>query len=65
MVGFIHSTKRGPFVAIDDLQPMPVALPSESKAVGPTPEEPEIQELARFHLRPARVFTAETRRSQR
>jgi predicted nucleotide-binding protein len=29
-VGFIHSTKTGPFVALDDLQPMPVAAPSES-----------------------------------
>ena len=28
-VGFIHSTKTGPFVALDDLQPMPVAAPSK------------------------------------
>jgi predicted nucleotide-binding protein len=29
-VGFIHNTKTGPFVALDDLQPMPVATPSQS-----------------------------------
>ena len=29
-VGFIHNTKTGPFVALDDLQPMPVATPSRS-----------------------------------
>jgi hypothetical protein len=29
-VGFIHNTKTGPFVALDDLQPMPVATPSKS-----------------------------------
>lgn len=29
-VGFVHNTKTGPYVALDDLQPMPVAPPSES-----------------------------------
>jgi hypothetical protein len=29
-VGFIRNTKTGPFVALDDLQPMPVAIPSET-----------------------------------
>jgi hypothetical protein len=43
-VGFIHNTKTGPFVAVDDLQPMPVALPSESEVVEPPPEGPEVEE---------------------
>ncbi len=30
-VGFIHNTRTGPFVALDDLQPAPVAIPSEAE----------------------------------
>lgn len=31
-VGFIHSTKTGPFVALDELEPAPVAPPSDTGA---------------------------------
>jgi len=30
-VGFIHNAKTGPFVALSDLQPAPVAIPSDGK----------------------------------
>jgi hypothetical protein len=43
-VGFIHNTKTGPFVSMDDLQPIPVAPASESFVVGRPGEEAEIGE---------------------
>lgn len=34
-VGFIHQTKTGPFVSIDDLRPSPVRLPSDGESNPP------------------------------
>lgn len=47
-VGFIHDTKTGPFVSIEDLKPAPVKAPpvySESVAAGESMPERQDQEL--------------------